>query len=327
MRNALNVLIVEDDELTAGLLQHRLRRELAGDIQVVGTVSDASEALTTQLFHLVLADYRLPDGLGLDLVRWEGVPLVLVTADPDRAVAAAAIRAGAYDILVKDLEGRYVDDLPLAIERAMSRREAERAAREAQLAARLARQEIARLDNFANTVSAALRLPLRTVEHTLEMVDRRAVRPLEAQALRLAQRGVGRAITLLDGLRELVSYSVPGSAIGTVDLAEVIDVEVAALGPRLSAAGVRVRRSSLPAAVGCRGALLRGTRNLLENVIQHAAPGGGAEVHVSGRTVDRHALISFRDDGPGLAVPSTRATLPFVTGASGSDRPDRKSVV
>ena len=70
---------------------------------------------------VLLADYRLPDGTGLDLldaVKTRGleVPVVLVTGSGDADITVRLLKAGATDYLVKRPD--YLATLPVVLESA-----------------------------------------------------------------------------------------------------------------------------------------------------------------------------------------------------------------
>lgn len=71
------------------------------------SISDAMHILKTMNFDLVLLDYFLPDGTGMDFIQrihQSGieVPLVVITGRGDEMIASQVIQAGAYDYLPKE---------------------------------------------------------------------------------------------------------------------------------------------------------------------------------------------------------------------------------
>jgi PAS domain S-box-containing protein len=126
----MKVLYVEDEEHDADLARRALTR-LAPPIhlEVVSTLREARARLADPTeFDLVLLDYRLPDGNGLDLleeIQKKGLSLavVILTGLGDEEIAVAALKAGADDYLTKR-EG-YLSKLPLALENAWERFKAE----------------------------------------------------------------------------------------------------------------------------------------------------------------------------------------------------------
>lgn len=116
------VLCVEDDEGTAELIRRRLTREgyrvdVATSLQ---TGLDALDRTPAPGYKALLLDYHLPDGepwqLGEAARRAvPEVPVVVVTASSDQAVAVEALRRGFADY-VRKTEG-FWDELPAVLER------------------------------------------------------------------------------------------------------------------------------------------------------------------------------------------------------------------
>jgi DNA-binding NtrC family response regulator len=100
-----NILLVEDTPSLARLYEQYLDGEDA-DVTAVGTGKEALEALNTETPSVVLLDLRLPDMDGLDILkemqaREMPSEVVVITAHGSINVAVEAMRAGAYDFLVK----------------------------------------------------------------------------------------------------------------------------------------------------------------------------------------------------------------------------------
>jgi serine phosphatase RsbU (regulator of sigma subunit) len=147
-REEISVLLVEDDEGDARLVQDELVEYFpSATISRSRSLGEALTALGEQV-DCVLLDLGLPDALGLDAVaqlrkHGAGVPLIVLTGLDDEAAGVAAVEAGAQDYLVKGhVNG---DQLARSIHYAIGRRQAEEAARELLLAEAQAR-EVARLE-------------------------------------------------------------------------------------------------------------------------------------------------------------------------------------
>ena len=125
MSTPLQVLIVEDSENDALLLQLELERAGYGPVcHRVDTAVAMNAALDRQRWDLVIADYVMPLFNGLDalaLVRQKGhdLPFIIVSGHITEDTAVAAMKAGAHDYVMKDKLAR----LGPAVEREL--REAE----------------------------------------------------------------------------------------------------------------------------------------------------------------------------------------------------------
>jgi signal transduction histidine kinase len=98
------ILLVEDDSgHAAAILRAFENAQENYRLRIVTTLNAAREALDRHKPALVLADYRLPDGSGSDLVRAtdEACPVVLMTARGSEQIAVQALKAGVQDYVIK----------------------------------------------------------------------------------------------------------------------------------------------------------------------------------------------------------------------------------
>ncbi|WP_275712167.1 sigma-54-dependent transcriptional regulator [Dechloromonas hankyongensis] len=99
------VLVVDDEADIRELIDLTLAR-MGLATECVGSVAEARAALDAGDFQLCLTDMRLPDGEGLDIVRYIGehcpqTPVAVITAYGSAGNAVAALKAGAFDYLAK----------------------------------------------------------------------------------------------------------------------------------------------------------------------------------------------------------------------------------
>src|SRR5881394_1650810 len=116
------VLVVDDEENLRHMLQILLKRE---GYEAVGaaSVEAALGELTKHPFDVVLADLRMPERGGLELVdevrrRKLDTTVVVMTAYGSKDVALEAMKRGAYDYLSKPFEA---DELVLLLRKAEER--------------------------------------------------------------------------------------------------------------------------------------------------------------------------------------------------------------
>jgi signal transduction histidine kinase len=120
----INVLVLEDDPVCAGLLQDLLRPVSQFELTAVGRFDEGLRQLGAGSFEIVLLDLSLPDRMGLATYRdlrdrWPALPIVVLTGSDDQKLALQAVREGAQDYLVKgEFEGKMlVRVIHCAIER------------------------------------------------------------------------------------------------------------------------------------------------------------------------------------------------------------------
>ncbi len=102
------VLVVDDEPDLCELLSITLQR-MDLSPRVASNVGAAQRMLATERFDLCLTDMQLPDGDGLDLVKWiqqysPSVPVAVITAHGNMETAVRALKLGAFDFVSKPLD-------------------------------------------------------------------------------------------------------------------------------------------------------------------------------------------------------------------------------
>ena len=101
-------LILDDEPDIRELLVLTLSR-MGVATRSAGSLAEAYALLEDHEFDLCLADMRLPDGDGIDLVRYlakkrTGTPVAVITAHGNMATAVEALKAGAFDFVSKPVD-------------------------------------------------------------------------------------------------------------------------------------------------------------------------------------------------------------------------------
>ena len=99
-----SVLIVDDNPDHATLASTSLERYGWPTIDSVATLAEAFDTIKQRHYDLLLIDYCLPDGFGLDLIDWvrQDSAVVIMSGMGSEEIAAEAIKSGANDYLVKN---------------------------------------------------------------------------------------------------------------------------------------------------------------------------------------------------------------------------------
>jgi PAS domain S-box-containing protein len=128
------VLLVEDDPAHAELVRRAFAmRDRRVELRVAETLNEARGCLAepSGRLHLVISDWRLPDGEGMELLtdeRLSDVPVIIMTSQGNERLAVGALKAGALDYVVKS--ETTLLDMPHIAERVLRewamRRERER---------------------------------------------------------------------------------------------------------------------------------------------------------------------------------------------------------
>ena len=121
------VLLIEDDRVDQeAFLRFVKDEELPYDCTVAGSVSEANSILDTDTFDIAIVDYLLGDGTAFDIFdSMKDIPVIIATGAGDEEIAVRAMKAGAFDYLIKDDNRNYLKVLPVNIENVVKRRKAE----------------------------------------------------------------------------------------------------------------------------------------------------------------------------------------------------------
>ncbi|MBV6320254.1 sigma-54-dependent transcriptional regulator [Duganella violaceipulchra] len=121
-QRAPRVLVVDDEADLRELLELTLLK-MGLDVDSAATLAQARGLLATpeREYQLVLTDMRLPDGLGLELVRevsaaYKNTPIAVVTAFGSADNAVIALKAGAFDYISKPVA---LDQLRVMVQSAL----------------------------------------------------------------------------------------------------------------------------------------------------------------------------------------------------------------
>ncbi len=120
-RHMPRVLVVDDEPDILELLELTLLR-MGLEVERAHNVTEALRLLDSHSYNLCLTDMRMPDGEGLDIVRYIAehnldVPVAVITAHGNLDNAVSALKAGAFDYLSKPVA---LDQLRAVVNAALS---------------------------------------------------------------------------------------------------------------------------------------------------------------------------------------------------------------
>lgn len=101
-------LIVDDEADIRALLEITLSR-MGLETQAAASLDEARHALASNSYALCLTDMRLPDGLGIELVRdiqihHPDLPVAVITAYGNAEDAVESLKSGAFDFVTKPVD-------------------------------------------------------------------------------------------------------------------------------------------------------------------------------------------------------------------------------
>jgi len=121
------ILYMEDDPGLSRLLQKTLQRR-GYQVDVVGDGNQGLAKVAEARYDLLLVDYNMPFCGGIEVIRRLAdngamIPAIMVTGQGSEEVAVEAIKLGAADYIVKDVEMKYLELLPVVIDRVLYQRQ------------------------------------------------------------------------------------------------------------------------------------------------------------------------------------------------------------
>jgi signal transduction histidine kinase len=325
----IRILLVEDDEDDAFLLQRALTKAAPGQFAIsrVATLDSARRALVTSPFHVVLSDLSLPDSRGFDTFEKiheadPEVAIVVLTGNDDERLAVRALNEGAQDYLVKGkADGQsLVRSMRYAIERNRSRRlEMDNTALESEIRARkLAQEQLERvaaqlqasnreLQQFASVASHDLQEPLRKIVVFGDRLRQKFGGELGDQGndyIARMMNAAGRMQTLIDDLLEFSRVVTRARPFVAVDLAEVVREVLGDLEVLIESKGAVVDVGSLPTIQADPTQLRQVFQNLIANAMKFQGDGAVPHVVIRADPATCQGLagwkLTVRDNGIGF---------------------------
>lgn len=102
-----DILLVEDDLTYARIVKTFLEKN-GYKVKSCNQVREAKTILTQSQVHLVIVDFRLPDGTGMELLTWSKANyaqthVILITNYSDIRIAIKAMKLGAFEYITKPI--------------------------------------------------------------------------------------------------------------------------------------------------------------------------------------------------------------------------------
>src|SRR5438093_11775460 len=337
MREQPKVLVVDDEESVVVTIKAILQLD-GYDVATATSGAKARAMVRDVEYDLVLTDLRLEDGDGLDVLkavreRYPETVTIMLTGYASLESAIQALRAGAYDYLVKPSE---VEELRATVARGLERRRLgqELRARVAELAdlnASLQRrideataelkqryEQLKELDRmksqFLSIASHELKTPITAMSGFLQVALRRVRRLSQGDApapvaeglsgvtdqLEIVYRQTGKLARLVDELLD-VSRIQTGRIefrYGDVDLSELASEVATRMQLTTTTHAISVRRDSENVVMADRDHLEQVLNNLVTNAIKYSPSGGAITIDV--RPDDGGVRLSVTDQGIGI---------------------------
>jgi two-component sensor histidine kinase len=298
------LLYIDDDAGLARLVDRGLTRL---GLKVVHAADGQAglDRLAQGGIDVVALDQYMPGLDGIETLERilkipDAPPVVFVTASQDSAVAVTALKAGAADYLVKDVQGEFIPLLQVAIDGALRQAQIQKARDEAEAEVHASR------DRFA-ALAAEREVLLREVNHRVGNSLQIIASLLHLQANSTTQDDVKAALTNAMG-RVAAVAQVHRRLYTSHDLKSVLlnqYLEALLEDLRRSAEGNRMSRLTLkaePVEIDPDRAVAIGiiVNELVMNAVKYAYPDGAGPIHVDLKLAGEYIVLSIADDGVGL---------------------------
>lgn len=321
----ISVLYIDDDAGIARLVERYLGRQG----YLVATALNGAAGLSKLAggdFDVVALDHFMPGEDGLELLKRLGElpdppPAIYVTASDEGRIAVAALKQGAVDYVIKDVQGAFLDLLDRAIRQAVEKTRIKRAKEAAE------RELLESRDRLANLLEQKTAL-LHEVSHRVSNSLQLIVSLISIQAARILDPHARDA--LLQARERVHAVMLVHRRLYTSDEVASIEIDkyLIAMAEELQAGvlatdqGHRIIVSAAPLRIPTDKAVSVGVivNELITNALKYAFPNGkGGTIRIGlALRGDDHAVLTVDDDGVGyneVAAPKGTGLGTLIIGA------------
>ncbi len=305
----ISVLYIDDDIGLARLVEKYLSRQ-GYRVATASNGAGGLARLESDRFDVVAVDHFMPGEDGLDLLKRlkelpEPPPAIYVTASDEGRIAVSALKQGAVDYVIKDVQGAFLDLLDRAIQQAVENARTRRAKEESDRALRESRD---RLEVLLAQKTALLQEVNHRVSNSLQLISSL----ISIQAARLSEPGARDA--LLQARERVQAVMLVHRRLYTSDEVGLVDIDkyLRAMAEELEASVLateqrhRIIVDAEPLRVSPDKAVSVGVivNELITNALKYAfPPGRGGTIRVNlARRSDAEAVLAVEDDGVGYPL-------------------------
>jgi signal transduction histidine kinase len=311
----IQILLVEDEETDAEVVCRAFKENSEKyNIFVATSIFAAKAHLSDSIPHIVITDLYLPDGSGMELLASEKgharYPLIIMSGRGDEEKAVDAMKAGAFDYLVKS--AKSLAFLPTVVrmvlrewETVLNKKQAERKMIEAKAEADRANQA---KSEFLARMSHELRTPMNSILGFGQILNMNVDEPLTANQKNNVDYILKAGNHLLTLINELLDLSQIESgqmkiSLENVNVKSLIDELIVMVKPLADKKNIEIaNRLSNDPEFHVRADIMRLGQvllNLTSNAIKYNRINGSLTFE-SEMTSDRRICIKVKDTGIGI---------------------------
>lgn len=311
----MHILLVENNSTDQFAIQRLFQSQNLGyTLDIADSKAQALKCIRIFTYDLILLDHQLDDGTGLELLEHiVDIPVVFIAARSSEDVIIQAMKAGAYDFLVKDPHMDYLAILPSTIDKVLSRKREED--RRSNYIAELERSN-AELQNFAFMASHDMKEPLRKIVGFGDLLlDQSKDLSQEMQGYaRKMQSSAKRMQAMIDDLLKFSAMATKGEPFRSIDLNKVVQEVIEDLEDSISETNAVVYAKNLPTLEADPIQMYQLFQNLISNSIKFHKKEQIPKVELIATPVRKDSWdINVSDNGIGLdAEYKEKIFQPFV---------------
>lgn len=306
----ISVLYVDDDAGLARLVERHLnRRGYRVEIALDGASGLAK--LASERFDVVALDHFMPGEDGLELLARlnalpDPPPAIYVTASDEGRIAVAALKLGAVDYVIKDVQGVFLDLLDQAIRQAVEKTRIRRAKETAE------RELVESRDRLANLLEQKTAL-LHEVSHRVSNSLQLIGSLISIQAARIpdspARDALLQARERVQAVMLVHRRLYTSDEVGSIEIDKYLEAMAEELQASMLATnelGHRIEVNAAPVRIAPDKAVSVGVivNELITNALKYAFPSGQAgTIRISlQRTNENLVVLTVEDDGVGYSA-------------------------
>jgi len=311
----IKILVVDDDDNLRGTLCELLEMEGYSAVPAA-TAAQCMALVKKEFFNIILMDYNLPDGTGLDTVKEirklnTHTQILMITAHASLNLAVKAMQESVYDFLTKPVDFDY---LKRTVKMALEKFFLEQSNRELVAQLKTTNKDLTNLNNmksrFFSIVSHDLSNSMMAVKMSYDMLSRTITAPDDNQKRKMQFMDESLAQIFLLG-KDLVDWAAIENGKLRLEKADFDLVssiksayEVFKEKAKLKKIDMKFEGKGAIQVFGDVKRIRQVIANIAENAIRHTPENGRIIISVV-KIDDKNAKVSVKDSGAGIEPEET----------------------